>query len=164
MSELKETGLAALAFSRRVLLRLLDGFDDSNALVRLGGTGSHAMHLVGHVATTDEFFRTTLSGEAWGLPPAYRELFGMGAEPSDDAGAYPAFEEVLGHLEGRRAALVGWFGSLDEAGLLEPLPEMLRGFAANRAVLMSTLAFHEGFHAGQVSGIRKHLGMARALG
>jgi uncharacterized damage-inducible protein DinB len=164
MSNLKDTGLEALAFSRRVLLRLLDGFDESNILVRCGEGASHTMHLVGHIGTTDDFFLTTLSGHASGLPEGYAALFGTGAVPKDDASAYPSFETMTDVLEDRRAALVAWFKSQDEDELLTALPGQLAGFAKNRAVLMSTLAFHEGFHTGQVSAIRRKLGMERALG
>jgi len=49
--------------------------------------------------------------------------------------------------------------SLSDAELLEPIEGEAAQFAANRAVLMSSLAFHEGVHMGQVSVARRAAGL-----
>lgn len=164
MSELRDTGLAALGFARRVSDRLLEGFDDTNALTRCGPSGCHVMHIVGHVAVTDESFLTMLGGHEPALDARYGELFGMNAEPTDHASDYPGFEEVKAAMAGRRESLIAWFTGMDDEALRAELPEPVSRFAKTHAVLMSTLAFHEGFHMGQVSAARRVLGLPRALG
>lgn len=164
MGALLETGIEALAFSRRVTLRLLDGFDDANALTRCGPNGSHVLHIVGHIASNDEVFLTKVGGKEPALDAEFSRLFGMHAEPSDDTSTYPAFEEVKEVMASRREALVSWFKSMDDTQLAQPLPDPFSGFAKTHAILMSTLAFHEGFHSGQISASRRVLGLPRALG
>lgn len=164
MGALLDTGLAALAFSRRTTERLLDGFDASNAMTRCGPEGSHVLYIAGHIAATDEAFLTMVGGQAAALEPRYNTVFGMNVEPTDDASSYPAFDEVRAAMSSRRDALVAWFSSMDDEALLQELPEPMIGFARTYAILMSTLAFHEGFHAGQISAARRVLGLPRALG
>ena len=164
MSVLLETGLEALAFTRGVTNRILEGFDESNAMTRCGPSGSHVMYIAGHIAGTDEAFMTHVGGLEPVLEPSWFELFGMNVEVSDDASAYPSFEKVRQVLASRREALEKWFSGMDDAALQKPLPEPWNGFAKTHAILMSTLAFHEGFHIGQISAARRVTGLPRAIG
>ena len=52
---------------------------------------------------------------------------------------------------------------MDEQQLLTPLPDEMSSFAPNFAAVMSSIAWHEGFHAGQLSAVRRSLGLPRAL-
>ena len=60
-----------------------------------------------------------------------------------------------------------WIPYLDDhraAAIAQPLPDDIKGFAANHATLMTTLAWHEGLHAGQLTIVRKSLGIAPKFG
>ena len=83
----------------------------------------------------------------------------MSSEVKADGAAYPSRDELVKAFEERRAALLEWFGSMSDEQLLEPIEGDLAQFAANKAMLMSTLSFHEGMHAGQISVARRAQGL-----
>ena len=64
----------------------------------------------------------------------------------------------------RRATLIDWFSAMGADELAEPLPDDLQAFAPNRAALMPSIAWHEGFHAGQLTAVRRSLGMESMFG
>lgn len=163
-STVKSCGLAALEFSRGFLEQLADGIPPDKATHQPVNTANHLLWILGHSAVTDDYFISTLAGQEAKCPENWGELFGMGSEPVDDPSKYPALDEVKTVMAERREALVAWLGSLDDDALAEPLPEDLQGFAANRGALMATLAAHEAMHVGQLSVIRKSLGLPRVMG
>lgn len=160
---LTQTGLNTLAFSRGLLKGLLDGITQDQALVRAAPEGTHASWIVGHLASTDDFFHATLASTPMTLDEAWHKTYGMNSNVSDTPGDYPPLGELLDIADRTRQGLTDWFATLDEAQLLAPLPDELVRFAPTRAALMSSLACHEGMHAGQVSVIRRVVGLPRIM-
>lgn len=161
---LTRTGLSTLAFSRGLLKSLLDGVTQDQALARAAAAdGTHASWIVGHLASTDDFFHATLAGTPMQLDEAWHKAYGMGSTVSDTPGDYPPLGELLDIADRTRQGLADWFATLDEAQLLAPMPDELVGFAPTRAALMSSLACHESMHAGQVSVIRRVVGLPRIM-
>jgi len=118
---------------------------------------NHALFNVGHLAASDAFFLKAIGGSSSAVPESWNELFGMGAEPKADAGAYPSPEETTAVLKQVRADLVAHFKSLSEADLAKPVNEPLNDVAKTLAALPSFIAMHDGMHAGQVLTLRKSL-------
>ena len=73
-------------------------------------------------------------------------------------------DEIKAGLQLARESLLAAFQSMDEQQLQGPLPDDLKGFAPNVGGAMLSLAWHEGFHAGQVSAVRRDLGLPNAMG
>jgi uncharacterized damage-inducible protein DinB len=126
-----------------------------------------AAWIVGHIAATNDYFRTFLGKnqkpicpEAWGGPT----LFGMKSEPTADNARYPSWAELTGTLKKSQDALAAWFASMTAAQLAQPMPEKLKMFGADLASLMSTMAVHQAMHIGQLSALRRAFGLPRALG
>jgi uncharacterized damage-inducible protein DinB len=163
-SQLLETGLAALAFSRKATLGLFEDIPDSKICHQPFAGANHPLWTLGHLACTDEFFLKELAGRPYNNPDEWPKLFFMGSKPTPSARDYPPVSEVKAALDQNREVLVGWFKSMSDTDLLKPIEGDLATFAANRAVLMSTIAWHEGLHAGQMSAIRKSLGLAPKFG
>lgn len=161
---LLETGLTGLAFARGATLGLLEAIPKDKLATPAFPGGNHALWIAGHLAVSDDAFLTALGGATSPLPARWKELFGTGSKPSAKAGDYPELKEVLAALSERRQALVTWLKSLDEAKLRAPLPEDWKEFAATHADLATSLAWHEGVHAGQLTSIRKALGLKPLFG
>jgi hypothetical protein len=125
---------------------------------------NHALWVLGHLACTDDFFASSLGGRAPIIDDEWNKMFGMGSTPNDDPSAYPPLEEVLDRLERTRQAMLETFEAMGEAKLQEQTPEAWRMFAPTYAATMASVAFHEGFHAGQLSAVRRSLGLGAALG
>lgn len=159
-----DPGLAALAFAREATLNLAEGITDEQLTHRPQAGANHAAWILGHLAYADNGFYTKLSGNASVLPDNFDSLFGMGTEPTDDAGVYPSKSELLATLEKSHATITDWFRNLSDEQLAAPLPEGFERFGPNHAALAATLAWHEGIHAGQLIEVRRSLGLPRAFG
>ena len=162
--ELISSGLASLNFSRQALLGLLDGIPAEKLTHQLTPGGNHALWIAGHIANADDFFLSTLAGTEPKHPDKWRDLFGQGSKPINDAAAYPSLDDVKQALANRREELLAWFQSLSSEKLAEPLPADYQQFAPNFGAFPGTLAWHEGLHAGQLSMIRRDLGLGFVFG
>ena len=107
---------------------------------------------------------TGMGGGPSQLPAGWKTLFAAGSSPSVDRDRHPNRDQIVTQFEARRHELLGWFGAMPTDQLISPLPENWKTFGANYGVLMSTLAWHEGLHAGQLTMIRKSLGIAPKFG
>ena len=162
-SGLFESGKATLELARRCTLKLADGIPPDSLCHQPVAKTNHALWVLGHLAWTDNLFLTTLAKREPVVDESWNKLFGMGSEPTGDPQAYPTLDEVKGRLEAAREALIDWFQSLDEQQLKSPLPDGMKAFASDYAGMMNSLAWHEGLHAGQLSAVRRSLGLPRAL-
>ncbi len=162
-SALLEIGKSTLDLARRSTLKLIDGIPPEKLCHRPVPGANHAAWVMGHLASADNYFATTLGERESVLDKSWDELFGMGSEVKDDPSAYPSLDDLKAGLERARQALIETFKSMDEQKLQSPTPEDWRNFAPTYAAVMPSVAFHEGFHAGQLSAVRRSLGLPSAL-
>lgn len=153
--------LEALEKSRWFLNKLLDGLTDEQRMLRACPGMNHAVWIVGHIAWTEDYFLSRCAGRPSGLPEGWEALFQYGSEVSDDPGVYPAHEELMRVLQDRRDALIGWLFTMDEVAMTRPLEGDLAELSKNFGQVSPFLAFHEGFHAGQLSAARRAAGLER---
>ena len=159
-----EAGIATLKFSRGATIKLLESIPpDARVLCPVKGA-NHATWIAGHIALTDDYFFKTVGDQPGTLPESWESLFGMGSKCESSSDAYPAWDEIIAAMHERRATLIDWFGAMSADELAEPLSDDLREFAPNRAALMPAIAWHEGFHAGQLTAVRRSLGMESMFG
>ncbi len=163
-NQLLEAGLAAMGFSRRNTLTFFEDIPKDKICHQPFPGANHALWVLGHLAATDDFFLRTFSGKSTMLPEKWGPLFGMGSIPTPHVRDYPAVEEILSLMRPMREGLIGWFQSLTPDQLLKPLPPDWQKFGAHTAQLMFGIAWHEGMHAGQLTVIRKSLGLKPKVG
>ncbi len=159
-----DNGVSALNFARRVTLGLLEDLPDDKLLHRSLPDGNHALWLIGHILWDDDFFLTGLAHRPSKLPDGWNERFRTGSTPCDDVQAYPPRGALMDKITALRSELVGWFCSFGPHELAQPLPEAFARFGDSYGKLMSTLAWHEGLHAGQLTVIRKSLNLRPRFG
>jgi uncharacterized damage-inducible protein DinB len=158
-----ETGKATMDLARNCTLKLADGVPADKTCHQPVPNSNHVIWVLGHLACTDDWFaasqgnRDSVIDESWG------KLFGMGSTPTDDATAYPSLDEIKAALERARQTLLEVFEAMDEKKLKSPVPDELKPFAPTYAAIMSSIAWHEGFHSGQLSAVRRSLGLPHAL-
>jgi uncharacterized damage-inducible protein DinB len=160
----RQNGLHRLRFARSVTLRLLEDVPAEKWLLQPLPGANHVMWLLGHLAVTDQLFLDSLGAAGPRCPEEWQALFARGTLPLPEANAYPTPELLLDHLASRREELLAWFAALPDAELAAPLPEGLRGYAANLSDLMASIAWHEGWHCGQLTVVRKALGLSPKFG
>lgn len=163
-SQLVESGLTVLAFSRKTLLGMLEDVPEHQWVHQPIPHANHAAWIAGHLAHTDHYFLTAVAGQPASIPAEWDELFGMGSAPTADAARYPSPTELRDYLGSLRQTLQAWFAGLDERDANASLPEELRMFAPTVGALTHSLAWHEGLHTGQLTVVRKSLGIAPKFG
>ena len=159
-----EIGRAAMDMARKATIAFNEDIPDDKFLHRPVPSGNHAAWILGHIAYADSMIAAQVGDIPQSAPDGFNELFGMGSTPSDDASIYPSVAELRAALEPTRESMIAWFKGMDDAQLAAPLPEGWEGFAPTHAALMGICAWHEGLHGGQLTVIRKSLGLPVKFG
>ncbi len=162
-SSVREIAKSILEMSRRSTLKMVADMPADKFCHQPVPGANHAMWILGHLANTDNWFACTLGQRESVIDESWGNVFGMKTTPVSDPSGYPSVEDVKAGVERARESLLEALDSMDEQQLLAPLPGELAGFAPNVAGAMSALAWHEGLHAGQLSAIRRSLGLPHAL-
>lgn len=164
MSSLLETGLFVMQFARQATLGFLDGIEGESFVHTFTPDGSNAAYIAGHVAFTDDMTLQMLAGKPPALSEAERRLFDGGAAPTRSLADYPDKADLIARMNGIREDLVAYFSGLSDEQLTAPVEGPLAQFGDTRAKLMSSIGWHEGMHAGQLTVIRRQLGLPRVFG
>ncbi|MEL7471708.1 MAG: DinB family protein [Planctomycetota bacterium] len=157
--ELIAQGLATMDLARDVTLKYLDGITDENLTVRPCQGGQHALHIMGHLAFAETMLLSMIAPDQAQLADGFAEAFGMGAVTKDDASDYPPVAAIRQEFTAMREKTREAFQTCDEATLLKPLEGEMAQFGRNVAHLAQTLSWHEAIHAGQLTQIRRKLGL-----
>jgi len=158
------THLQMLRFSRGATKMMLDGIAPERLCEQPGHCVNNAIWTTGHLASTDDFILVEFAGETSTLPSNWNELFGMGSTPTSDRSKYPPMAELTKALDERRAAVEKWIASLSPAQLASSTPEGWRPYAPTFGDVPGFIAWHEGYHQGQLAVLRRGLGLPRAFG
>jgi hypothetical protein len=156
--------LSIASFARSNIETLLKDFPASRWTHQPSPTDNHALWTVGHLASTDAWLGSVLGASGVSMPEGYDKLFGMGSKPLADAKAYPAPESVLAVMRANRAAILDWFAKASPADLSRSLADKTGGFMTDPADGLVKLAWHDGWHGGQLAGIRKSLSLPNVFG
>ncbi|MFK7778837.1 MAG: DinB family protein [Gimesia sp.] len=154
-----ELAVEQLPRSRNFLLGLLETLSDEQLHVRAGGTGNHALWVMGHVAYADDIFVSLFQNEPSCLSEDHAKLFINGTMPSDDPTDYPDRQELLSRMMTARNRLIEWARSLEDDAIWEASPEEIAPIASNAITAIHTSAQHDFFHGGQIATIRASLNM-----
>lgn len=147
----------AIQSSEALLLRYLDGFDDSSAYAQAPGLPNHAAWILGHLALTLHRAAERVTGRSidLGWDP---EPFAFGSTPAVDG---PPLGEMLARFRRAMAVLVEAAGSLDDDRLGATV-SWGRGETTARD-LLARMIFHNGTHCGQLIDLRRALGMDKVF-
>ena len=152
-------GLRSLEFARGLLLEMAKATPDDRFYETPAEGGNHAAWNLGHIAVTDDSIRAALGGGDPLLDDDWHDKFKFGSTCQPGSEGYPTREELMNALARCRTSLIAWFSGLTESELVEPLTGGMTQFAADRSMLMGSMASHEAFHAGQMSAARRVFGM-----
>ncbi|HEY1064891.1 MAG TPA: DinB family protein [Pirellulales bacterium] len=120
---------------------------------------NHALWVVGHLAHTDNFFLSMVAPEKAVSPPPNADKFGTGSQPTNNPADYPPAEEVLAYYRDRRAALLSALERMSEDDLQRKTPPGTPAFLPDVASAFETALWHECMHSGQLTVVRRALGL-----
>ncbi|WP_435008699.1 DinB family protein [Tundrisphaera lichenicola] len=122
--------------------------------------GNHPLWVMGHLAVVEGMIPHTVLGEPNPVEHWW-PIFGTGSKPSEDPGAYPPFDEVLGSYRDQRAKNLAMLQEIGEAGLERAPKTIPPGFEDRMKTVGRTfhlIALHQMFHLGQVADARRAAG------
>ncbi len=153
------SGLEYLHWTHAMTTALLADWPLEKLTYQSSPGDNHALWTMGHLATTYSWFASLLDGHMTPLPENYNLLFGTGSKPVDDPMAYPPMGEVRHHFDATYARFAELASQLKASDALKPTVGNAHGFCKDRADVFVKAAWHEGWHSGQLSTLRRALGL-----
>lgn len=178
MSTKSELLARALETSGPLFTRFLAGFDDTNRTSQAEGLPNHACWTLGHLALTLHRASDLLEGDGpKPLPEQHfvtadgrggtsdrfdTESVCFGSTPDDEPDAYPELPHARRAFDDALARLAGVVRDLDDAQLERTIPWGASELRADD--LVTRMVVHNGTHAGQLTDLRRALGLPSVIG
>lgn len=145
-------------FTNMAVLYIEDVPDERLAELPTGLT-NHAAWLIGHLASTNDFFRT-LTEPSFKRDEAWREKFGGGSKPTSDRAAYPSKSVIVDRFVDSSAVVRDKVAAMSDAALAAPVTEeRIAGFFPTIGQFaVHVLLAEKAFHVGQLSTWRRAMG------
>ena len=155
----RDRALKSLAFAHAITQKAIADFPDSQLTHQPSPTDNHALWTIGHLASTYAWFKGVLDGSMHPLPENYKPLFGGGSKPSADHKHYPSLAELKKNYADSYEAFVAAAKKLTDADLAKAPAVETGGFCNDKLDALDRAAWHEGWHCGQLCGVRKALNL-----
>ena len=152
-------GLALVNWAHGTTAALLSDWPEDKLTFQPSPHDNHALWTIGHLATTYQWLASLLDGVWTPLPENYNALFGMGSKPVPDAAAYPPAAEVRANFDRMYQRFADLAARIRPADAAKPTVGNSHGFCRDRADVLDKAAWHEGWHSGQLSALRRALGL-----
>lgn len=150
-------------FAHELASRTFADFPADKALFQPSPSDNHMLWHMGHLAVNYDWFGSAIDGKPGVVSKADYARFGMGSKPLSDPGAYPPIAEVRRLFDSAWQRFIAAAVLLSEADAAKPACTESHGFLSDRLDAVHKAAWHDGWHAGQVSGLRKALGLKGVL-
>jgi hypothetical protein len=144
--------------------RLCAGFGEHQMHAQPSPTDNHLVWQIGHLATGYSWFASMLDGKPVPLGEPFDKLFGYGSKPMNDPSAYPSHAEVRRVHDEQFERILKAAGRMTDADGLGPTVTDSNGFAKNKLDVLYKCIWHEGWHQGQISSLRRAYGLPGAMG
>lgn len=155
----KRAAIEYLEWVHGMLVASLDSVPESKATFQASPSDNHAHWTYGHLVTAYLWFASLIDGKSTAAPANYDKLFGMKSTPQPDAGAYPALAEVKRECAAAYKRFADAVAAMKPADMNKPTMAESHGFAKSRLDVVYKAAWHDGWHNGQISTVRRALGL-----
>ncbi|NOY29261.1 MAG: DinB family protein [Planctomycetes bacterium] len=139
---------------------LMADLQDAPLTVPTPNGGNHPLWIVGHLAYSESnIFHCFIQGKENPLGE-WKETFGIGSQPVNDAAAYPSYDELLAKFEAVRAETLAYLETITDADLDKPShgPEEKKAFFGTVGQCLAVMTTHLAFHGGQLADARRAAG------
>ncbi len=153
----------AMEMSNNMTMGLIDDMKDAPLTFPTSKGGSHPLWVLGHLTYSEaNLTNHMMLGEDNPLAD-WKEIFGEGTTPSDDASLYPPIGEVFAKAAEIRENTMKLLNSLSDDDLDKPAlgcPDDQKDFFGTYAQCLTIVALHSMMHRGNVADSRRMLGRA----
>lgn len=155
----KQRAIANLRFVRGLTDKLVAGIPDAQSTFQTTPTENHLAWTLGHLAISNMWFTSLVTGRKAHMPESYESLFGSKSTPKSDPKVYPPLAELKQHHAAQFEALINALEANADDAMTKLCVEDSGGFAKDMQDVADRAAWHEGWHAGQLSASRRALGL-----
>ena len=156
---MRDRAIKHAQFTYGLIQKFAAGFADDQVVSQPAGCQNHLLWTFGHLASTASWMNGLMTGQTPIVPESYNALFGMGSKPTSDASAYPSFADVKKAYEDSFNAVIAAASKSSDAQLLLPPEQDGGGFVSDKLDVLTKMAFHDGWHIGQLADLRRGLGL-----
>jgi len=150
------------AMQTRLFNNVLEGIEDTHGGDRLSDHVNHLQWIAGHLTGSRNGIAALL-----GMQPTfpYREVYSdptkppPGNRPIDASITYPPLSDIRFWWNDFAPGFVSALNSMDEAQVVKEMPFSLPIGGNSLLDMLSFVASHESYHIGQMSLIRKYIGL-----
>jgi hypothetical protein len=152
---------SALHMTDQGIAALVADLRDKPLIRPTANGGNHPLWIMGHLA----YIEGSLSKILFDQPNPvehWAPLFATGTQPSDDAGIYPPFDEVISTFHRLRAQTIQRLDEIGPAGLNAAPRHVPPGFEESMTTVGQALlltALHQMVHYGQLADARRAAGL-----
>lgn len=158
-SKAKAAALELLHWVHGTTEAMVHSFPEEKAVFQTSPTDNHLLWNIGHLATAYSWFASLIDGRKAELPGQYDQLFGYKSQPVADTRVYPPLDEVKANYASAYQRLIDAAAAMKDDEVYSPTKEESHGFAASRVEVVYKAAWHDGWHSGQISSLRRGLGL-----
>lgn len=151
-------------WSHGLTMSLTSDWPEDKWTFQPAGQVNHALWCLGHLAATYEWGSGLIDGRPSALPETFAKCFNSGTKPHGNAGEYPKVADVRAACDKAFERFTAAAENLTEPKLTQSLKDSTGGFATDYIDLVHKLAWHDGWHGGQIAAIRKTLGLKSIMG
>jgi hypothetical protein len=154
-----------LEFAHQTVLDCLKAWPEDKLAYQAVPTDNHPLWTLGHLTLSySSWFGKHMGVTMPAVPASYEGLFGHETKPIGDASKYPPLEEIKAAYIRAVKFIIDAAQRMSDEQLYEPIAEQTHGFARDRLDMIEKAAWHEGWHAGQLSSLRRVLGLPSIYG
>ena len=158
-----DVGLLAIAEQFRVstnlFVKALDGLDREALLSRMGSNSNPPIWIAGHLAQSRVRIINIIGGQR---PQPWTGMFDTGSVIGDLA-RYPQASVIIERWAALSEELMDRLEQVTSEQLVGPPPPRVASPDGTLRSALALLAFHEGYHVGQLGFVRKWLGFSPLL-
>lgn len=160
----KAHAIASMQFAHDFVVRACMTMPEDKQAYQATANDNHALWTMGHIATAYDWFAGLLDGGSSQLSENDQKLFGFQSKPVGDASVYPGMAAIKAMSDKAWERLLSAAQKTKDSDLGKaPLADSM-GFAPDRLTVLERTCWHDGWHAGQVSTIRRALGLPSLMG
>lgn len=153
----KQHALQMMKFAHALLEKGISTIPEQHSQLQVWPEANHATWTYGHLAMTYDWFAKMIDAKASAdIPESYAEIFSKN-KPTNKAGFYPPVAEVRRTYERAYNLFQGLIEKLPENDLWSATAIDTGGFCSSKLDAAYKCAWHDGWHLGQISDVRRHL-------
>lgn len=134
------------------LMDEIEGLDEKQLDIQPSGFNNTIRWQIGHLLTVNEQGLFGFPNDSEHLPKRYENLFASGTKPADWPADVPSLSELTEQLTNQLERIK----QIPAEKFEEKLPESMWG-ATTYGELAAVVAYHEGYHIGQIYAMKKLL-------